>query len=157
MGITGTSPAFVSYLLFCTVSNQRWGGTWEPNGMYTLLGVHLCQSPLQDGKYVQTAMSVEHPILPPQPGIVRAQVSVQEVLTSSFLPPSLPPSTSSNNHPGKRVREDRVLYSFFNNYFLSQLHPGSGWVLEPYEGNPSKTLISYLAHVSISQRHNHTS
>ena len=70
---------------------------------------------------------------------------------SPSLPPSLPPSTShSNNHPGKRVREGRLLYSFFNNYSLSQLHPGSGWVLEPYEGNPSKTLISYLAHVSIS-------
>ena len=55
--------------------------------MYTFMGVHLCQSPLQDGKYVQTAMSVEHPILPPQPGIVRAQVSVQEVLTSSFPGP----------------------------------------------------------------------
>ena len=83
---------------------------------------------------------------PPEP-----PPAYEPAFSPSPFSPSLPPSTShSNNHPGKRVREGRLLYSSFNNYSLSQLHPGSGWVLEPYEGNPSKTLISYLAHVSIS-------
>ena len=29
---------------------------------------------MQDGKYIQTAMSVEHPLCPPIPGVIRAQV-----------------------------------------------------------------------------------
>lgn len=34
-----------------------------------------------------------------------------------------------------------------------QLKPGTGWVLEPYRGDNSRTLISFLAHVSITKTH----
>ncbi len=29
-----------------------------------------------------------------------------------------------------------------------QIRPGSGWVLEPYNGDPNRTLVSHIVHVS---------
>ena len=44
-----------------------------------------------------------------------------------------------------------VLYSNASSVPLiwpTQFCPGSGWVLEPYNGDEAKTLVTYLAHVS---------
>ena len=35
-------------------------------------------------------------------------------------------------------------------YTSLQVLKGSGWVLEPYNGDQSKTLVSYAMHVSVA-------
>ena len=34
--------------------------------------------------------------------------------------------------------------------FSQQLGLGSGWVLEPFDGDASRTLVSYLVHVRVA-------
>ena len=39
------------------------------------------------------------------------------------------------------------VYYCHNSMLLIQVRPGTGWVLEKYDGSECSTLISYLAHV----------
>ena len=43
-----------------------------------------------------------------------------------------------------------VVYIYHNIMSCSpQIQPGSGWHLEPYMGSSNRTLVSYVAHVSV--------
>lgn len=66
--------------------------------------VYYSHSIFENGKYILTVTSVDHPHCPPVPGFIRGL-----------------------------------------------LFPGSGWVLEPFRGDKSKTLISHLAHIDPKQ------
>ena len=87
--------------------------------------VKISDDIIQDDKFVMTALSVDLPEYPPIPGITRAKVHLHT------LTPSLH-HTHTPSHP----------HSYL------QILPGSGWVLEPYDGSRMSTLVSYVAHVS---------
>ena len=35
------------------------------------------------------------------------------------------------------------------NFISPQLHPGTGWILEPYRGDPTRALVTFIAHVCV--------
>ncbi len=74
----------------------------------------------ESGKYVTSVLSVEHPCCPLVPGVQRGQV--KGLVRGFFV-------------------DDVVNLSF-------QVGLGSGWVLEPFQDDPNKTLVTYSAHVS---------
>lgn len=71
----------------------------------------------QNGKYVLSGISVDHPECPPSPDTTRIKVQ--------------PLSIAACNAKCR----------------TSQVYSGSGWVMEPYHGSETQTLVTYIAHV----------
>ena len=77
---------------------------------------------LKGDRFTQAAISVDHPSCPPVKNITRAKV---------------------------RMRKGRSFHYIHQCFSCMQCQLGSGWVVEAYEGQRRKSLVTYVCNVSL--------